>query len=187
VNARRTDPGRRDRLVETVLNLIARDGVAGATYRAVAAAADVPIGSMTYHFPSRDDMLYAAFSHLADTQHARFDRIMAELPDGQDPRERVVELIVTHGEGYGRDLVLSAELYALAVRDERYRALIQNWMEHSRTSLARHFPPELTPMIDALQEGLVLHSHISTERFDVTRVRTAVYRLIGQPGDVTDV
>jgi hypothetical protein len=60
-------------------------------------------------------------------------------------------------------------------------------MERSRTSLARHFPPELTPMIDALQEGLVLHSHISTERFDVTRVRTAVYRLIGQPGDVTAV
>jgi DNA-binding transcriptional regulator YbjK len=56
VNARRTEPGRRDRLVETVLNLIARDGVAGATYRAVAAAADMPIGSMTHHFPTRDDM-----------------------------------------------------------------------------------------------------------------------------------
>ncbi|WP_326553647.1 TetR/AcrR family transcriptional regulator [Micromonospora sp. NBC_01813] len=103
-------------------------------------------------------MLYAAFSHLAYTQHACFDRIIAELPDGEDLRERVVELIVTHGGGYGRDMVLSAELYALAVRDERYRALIQNWMERSRASLARYFPPELAPMIDALQEGLVLHS-----------------------------
>ena len=38
-------------------------------------------------------------------------------------------------------------------------------------------------MIDALQEGLVLHSRISTERFDVARVRTAVYRLIGPLGE----
>lgn len=183
MSARRTEPGRRERLVEAVLDVIAREGSAGATYRAVAAAADVPMGSMTYHFPTRDDMLYAAFTHLADTQHARFDQIMADLPPGQDPRERVVELIVTHGAGYGRDLVLSAELYALAVRDERYRALIQAWMERSRASLARHFPPELAPMIDALQEGLVLHSHISTEPFDVDRVRAAVHRLIGPRPD----
>lgn len=176
---RRTDPGRRERLVDTVLDLIARDGVAGATYRAVAAAADVPIGSMTYHFPTRDDMLLAAFTHLADTMHERFDRIMADLPEGEDPRERVVQLIVTQGAGYGRDMVLSAELYALAVRDERYRVLIQGWMEQSRASLSRHFPAELAPMIDALQEGLVLHSHTSTEPFDEDRVRQAVFRLIG--------
>lgn len=177
--ARRTEPGRRERLIETTLDIIAHKGSSGATYRAVAEAAGVPMGSITYHFPTRDDMLFAAFAHLADTQHARFDAIMANLPTSQDPRERVVELIVTHGAGYGRDMVLSAELYALAVRDERYRSLIQQWMEKSRASLARHFPAELAPIIDALQEGLVLHSHISTEPFDVDRVREAVYRLIG--------
>ncbi|WP_169166618.1 TetR/AcrR family transcriptional regulator [Cellulomonas taurus] len=179
MRARRTDPGRRERLVETVLDLIARDGTAGATYRAVAEAADVPMGSMTYHFPTRDDMLFAAFSHLADTQHARFDRMMAELPAGEDPREAVVRIIVTHGTDYGRDLVLSAELYALAARDPRYRALTQDWMERSRASLARHFPSELAPMVDALIEGLVLHGQLGTEPFDEDRVRTAVYRLVG--------
>ena len=161
-----------------MLDLIARDGSAGATYRSVAEAADVPMGSMTYHFPTRDDMLLAAFGRLAEQMQERFDQIMAEPLEGEDPRERVVQLIATHGAGYGRDMVLSAELYALAVRDERYRVLIQSWMERSRASLRRHFSVEVAPVIDALHEGLVLHSHISTEPFDVDRVRSAVYRLI---------
>jgi DNA-binding transcriptional regulator YbjK len=185
---RRTDPDRRERILDAVLDLIARDGSAGATYRSVAEAADVPMGSMTYHFPTRDDMLLAAFERLADQMHRRFDQIMAEPLKGEDPRERVVQLIVTQGAGYGRDMVLSAELYALAVRDERYRVLIQSWMERSRASLRRHFSADAAPVIDALQEGLVLHSHISTEPFDVDRVRSAVYRLIeptpAPPADV---
>ncbi|GAB3259478.1 TetR/AcrR family transcriptional regulator [Kineosporia babensis] len=178
---RRSDPHRRERIIEAALDLIAQHGAPGATYRTVAAAADVPLGSMTYHFPTRDDMLLAAFQRLADDQWARFDRILAELPEGEDPRERVVQLIVTHGEGYGRDMILSAELYALAVRDVRYRELIQGWMNRSRGSLERHFPAELVATIDALQEGLVLHSHISTEPFDIERIRQAVYRLIPEP------
>lgn len=176
---RRTDPDRRERIVEAALEVIAEHGVAGATYRSVAEAADVPLGSMTYHFPTRDDLLHAAFSRLADTMHARFDRILADIGPDEDPREGVVRIITTQGEGYGRDMVLSAELYALAVREPRYRELIQDWMLRSRASLARHFPPELAPMIDALQEGLILHSHISTEPFDADRVRQAVHRLIG--------
>lgn len=179
--SRRTDPDRRDRIVDTLLDVIAVHGTAGATYRTVAEAADVPLGSMTYHFPSRDEMLLAAFERLADTMHARFDRVLAELPDDCDPREGVVQIVVAEGAEHRRDMVLQTELFALAVRDERYRELVQRWMHRSRTSLARYFPAELTPMIDALQEGLVLHSFISTEPFDVERVRAAVHRLIGSP------
>ncbi|MBV1936279.1 TetR family transcriptional regulator C-terminal domain-containing protein [Streptomyces sp. BV286] len=176
---RRTDPERRERIVEAVLDVIAEHGTPGATYRSIAQAADVPLGSMTYHFPTRDDMLLAAFAHLADTMHSRFDQILTTLPPGTDPREGVVRIVVTQGDGHERDMVLVAELYALAVRDPRYRELIQHWMLRSRTSLERHFPAELAPMIDALLEGLVLHSHISTEPFDLDRVRQAVHRLVG--------
>ncbi|GAA0314197.1 TetR family transcriptional regulator [Kineococcus aurantiacus] len=177
--ARRTDPDRRDRIVETVLDVIAEHGTAGATYRTVSAAADVPLGSMTYHFPTRDGMLLAAFTHLADTMHARFDRVLAELPPGSDPREGVVRIIAGEGVEHRRDMVLQTELWTLAVRDERYRELVQQWMSRSRASLARYFPPDLTPVIDALLEGLVLHSWISVEGFDLDRVRAAVRRLTG--------
>ncbi|WP_432542385.1 TetR/AcrR family transcriptional regulator [Kineococcus sp. SYSU DK002] len=179
---RRSDPDRRDRIVEAVLDVVAEHGTQGATYRAVAAAADVPLGSMTYHFPSRDALLLAAFTRLADTVHARFDRVLADLPPGSDPREGVVRIIAGEGVEHRRDMVLQTELWALAVRDERYRELVQQWMQRSRASLARHFPPDLAPMIDALLEGLVLHSWISLEGFDLDRVRAAVRRLTTTPG-----
>ncbi|MCI1650562.1 MAG: hypothetical protein LKI26_07970, partial [Bifidobacterium tibiigranuli] len=42
---RRTDPGRRDRIIDSCLDVIAQVGVAGASHRVVARAADVPLGS----------------------------------------------------------------------------------------------------------------------------------------------
>ena len=44
---RRSEPGRRDRLLQVALEVIIARGVAGATYRLIAEAADVPLGSMT--------------------------------------------------------------------------------------------------------------------------------------------
>jgi len=44
---RRKDPGRRDRIIDACLEVIAEHGVAGTSHRRVAAAAGVPLGSMT--------------------------------------------------------------------------------------------------------------------------------------------
>ncbi len=40
--------------------MIAADGIAGLSHRTVAAEADVPLGSTTYHFGSLDELLVAA-------------------------------------------------------------------------------------------------------------------------------
>ena len=54
------DAGRRDRIIDACLVVIARDGVDGTSMRRVATAAAVPLGSMTYHFTSRDDLVIGA-------------------------------------------------------------------------------------------------------------------------------
>ena len=46
--SRRTEPQRRDRILAATLDTIEERGLSGATYRTIAAAADVPLGSMTY-------------------------------------------------------------------------------------------------------------------------------------------
>lgn len=61
---RRFDPERRDRIIEATLDLISAEGVAGTSHRKVAAVADVPLGSMTYHFAGMDDLLHEAFTRL---------------------------------------------------------------------------------------------------------------------------
>ena len=64
---RRYDPGRRDRIINACLDVIAETGVAGTSHRKVAEAADVPLGSMTYHFSGMNELLHEAFSRFAGT------------------------------------------------------------------------------------------------------------------------
>jgi DNA-binding transcriptional regulator YbjK len=68
-DGRRT--GRRAALLEATLRVVARDGPAGASHRAVATEAGVPLGSTTYYFASRDEMLAEALRHAADQEVAR--------------------------------------------------------------------------------------------------------------------
>jgi len=52
---------RRTTILDATLRLIASDGVDAITHRRVAAAADVPLGSTTYYFESREQLLREAF------------------------------------------------------------------------------------------------------------------------------
>ncbi|MCW2638337.1 MAG: TetR family transcriptional regulator [Dactylosporangium sp.] len=79
--------------------------------------------------------------------------------------------------GSGRDLVLSYELYAAAVRNPALRHVTQGWMERSRRALERHFDPATARALDALIEGLVLHSALSTAPMTTEEIRAAVHRM----------
>src|SRR5574338_50440 len=52
---------RRAAILDATLRLIAMHGVDSITHRRVAAAADVPLGSVTYYFASREELLREAF------------------------------------------------------------------------------------------------------------------------------
>src|SRR4029079_12258226 len=111
---RRYDPRRRDRIIEVCLDVIAEVGVAGVSHRRVAAAADVPLGSMTYHFTSMDELLREAFNRFARTVSDRFEQRMNEAHSSAAAERAVVLLITEDVFGSPRDLVLSHELYTLA-------------------------------------------------------------------------
>lgn len=69
----RTDPQRRERILAATLDHIADEGVAGVSHRKIAARADVPLGSMTYHFSGIDELLREAFTRFADQIVAVFE------------------------------------------------------------------------------------------------------------------
>ena len=65
---RRNDPGRRDRIIDACLDVIAEVGVAGTSHRRVADAAGVPLGSMTYHFTGMNELLHEAFTRFGTVE-----------------------------------------------------------------------------------------------------------------------
>ena len=89
---RRSDPSRRDRIIDACLDVIAREGVAGTSHRRVAAEADVPLGSMTYYFTGMDELLTEAFTRFADRAAADVERRVSECRTVEDARTVVADL-----------------------------------------------------------------------------------------------
>lgn len=157
MSARRHDPTRRDRIIESALTVIAQHGVAGTTHRKVAVQADVPLGSMTYHFADMDELLREAFTRYANRIAQRYTDRMAEASSTEDLVTATVDL-VHHKLGEAPDdLVLTLELYTLAARNPAFRQITHDWMKSSRTSLEAHVDPGTAFELDALIEGLFIH------------------------------
>lgn len=57
---------RRGQLIAAARTALARDGVAKTSLRAVAAEADVPLGTMQYVFPSKEQLLRAVIEDVVD-------------------------------------------------------------------------------------------------------------------------
>lgn len=175
--ARRYDPDRRQRLVDAALGVVAQSGVVGATHRAIARAADVPLGSTTYHFASIDELLAAAFTVHAKQVAQALEERMHAAPDPTAALEALAQHLSGDLLGEDRTLVLAVELYVAAARRPALRAVTQTWMERSRRALELHFDPVTARELDALVEGLVLHQFLSTDPMTPEQVRHALQRI----------
>lgn len=171
---RRYDPDRRDRIVEACTRVIGEVGVAGASTRRIAAAADVPLGSITYHFADMDELLRATFERFARQVSDRFEESMAGATTIAQARQAVVDLMTADVLVDPHELVLTHELYTLAARDPGYRQLTHDWMARSRHALERHFDPPTARILDALIEGLTIHRALDTEHHDLSDLTRAV-------------
>ncbi|MFE1442227.1 TetR/AcrR family transcriptional regulator [Streptomyces sp. NPDC058739] len=175
-----TDPGRRARILDAALDLIAEEGIARVSHRKIAARAGVPLGSMTYHFSGIDELLREAFARFSDHVVAVFDAHLGAPADAAAARQAVADLVHALSDGSRRDLVLTQELYTLATRQPAYRELTHEWMRRSRVHLEKHFDPDTARQLDALIEGLTLHRALSPQPHGraltleaITRITTA--------------
>jgi DNA-binding transcriptional regulator YbjK len=181
VTARRFDPERRDRIIDAAIDCIAALGVAGTSHRKVAERADVPLGSMTYHFANMDELLVEAFTRFSGVISATFVARMGAAPDAAAAIEGVVGLVHDDLQRASREHVLTYELYTLAARRPAFRAITERWMQASRTALELHFSADVARMLDAYIEGAALHVALDStpQARDVTR--RALHALAGAP------
>nr|AEE65504.1 transcriptional regulator, TetR family [uncultured bacterium BAC AB649/1850] len=177
--ARRYDPERKSRIIEAALDVIAEHGVAGTTHRRIAAAADVPLGSLTYHFTGLDDLLDHAFTRHAE----RMSPVYEAHFEGVRTRAQFVDAVtdLIHGDAGAdhRDWAIAYELYSAALRRPALRRVTEAWMRRSRAVLERHVDPVTARGVDALIEGLVMHMILSTATFTRDDTHRIVARTLG--------
>jgi len=78
---------RRRALMEATIDILAKKGVAGATVRAITAAADTSHGLIGHYYASKDELLVAALQHLFDRVAGGVSRAIRAA--GDDPVERL--------------------------------------------------------------------------------------------------
>ncbi len=162
---RRSDPRRRERLVEVALQVIAANGVAAASHRAVAEAADVPLGSTTYYFASLDDLHAAAIQQHVDRVFGLFRTRLDAAVSRHEVLEALVEIVMDQFGVAQATFPVTVELYALAVRKPRFAAITDTWVEQTRVLLAEHMSQEQARAVNAFIEGVTLHNALSRTEF----------------------
>ncbi|WP_036335056.1 TetR/AcrR family transcriptional regulator [Modestobacter caceresii] len=157
--------------MDATIDVIAEHGVAGTTHRLIAAAADVPLGSLTYHFTGLDDLLAQAFTRHAEQMAADYEARFATVGNTAEFVEAVTGLVHADADADERDWAVSYELFLAALRNPALRTVTEWWMQRSRGVLERFVDPTTSRGVDALIEGLVMHKVLSTA--PVSRDQTA--------------
>ena len=129
---------RREQILDATLRVIGKAGREAVTHRAVAEEAGVPLGSTTYYFDSRDDLLGQALEHVARKEIERHLKLGEELRRAKTPRQLadllVNELIV---ESEDRDAYIAEyELWLEAGRRPDLREAATEWCDAVQLAVA---------------------------------------------------
>nr|WP_238350847.1 TetR family transcriptional regulator [Kribbella shirazensis] len=152
-------------MLAATLTVIERDGVAGVSHRAVAAEADVSVASITYHFPTLDDLLVAALRSAAEDLAVELHGRGSEL--GARPADELARLIEHSAvRRRGRTLALY-ELYLYAARRPDLREAAGAWLE-PLTEIARALTadPQKARLLVAALDGLLIQALIGAREVD---------------------
>jgi DNA-binding transcriptional regulator YbjK len=121
-----TNPARRRALTDAAIELLASSGVHGLTHRAVEKQADLPPGTASNYFRSREALLVAAAERIAELHYADTDRAIKQ------PATLV-------------DLLTESLLTAATILRNRYLAIFELQLEAARR-------PVLASVLAGLQD-----------------------------------
>ncbi|MFH8518657.1 TetR/AcrR family transcriptional regulator [Streptomyces gelaticus] len=176
---RRYDPERRDRIIDAAIRVVGAKGIAGLSHRSVAAEADVPLGSTTYHFASLDELLIAALRRSNES----FAEVMRESEALADPESDLAEelagLLGAYFSGGRGRAELEYELYLAALRRPALRPVAAEWTDGTAELLSRRTDPATARALIALMDGICLQVLLTGGEYDEAYAREMLGRIAG--------
>jgi AcrR family transcriptional regulator len=86
----------RARLLDATVELLVERGFAGTTTTLVSERAGVSRGAQLHHFPTKNDLVFAAVSHLTEARAAELAAAVARLPTGPRRTRAVLGMLADH-------------------------------------------------------------------------------------------
>lgn len=150
---RPNDPQRRARILQATIDLIASEGVHATSYRAVAARAGVPLGSVTYYFADLETLIVSAFETLGDGLERLYTAPLRAARDADEAVEVLVAATCGATSPSRDDIRLFTEIYHYAARNPRVADLVRRFQEEALVALRQRFSDPAARAVDALMWG----------------------------------
>ncbi|GAD84756.1 TetR/AcrR family transcriptional regulator [Nocardia asteroides] len=187
----RTNPERRQALLDAAIEVLATEGARGLTFRAVDKQAAVPVGTTSNYFASRDDLLTQAGTRFYEVVQPS-EETMAQVSAGPKTVENIKELmkeVVARLESHRNAYLALLELRLEATRRPELREVLTERVRadldfNVRNHLASGQPgDEASVLLLYLALNWLIVEHLTlpgifTEQQSMELIETAVERAI---------
>lgn len=157
---------RRKQITDALLRLMAEKGYNGASIQAIAKAASLTPGLVHYHFKTKQEILIAAVTQVANVAEQRYLKLLNKATTPRARLEAFLNARLATGKGADRDAVAAwVFIGAEAVRQPEVRMAYEEIMAKQLEILSGHiaefadspFPPKklkaLSGIVLAAMEG----------------------------------
>ncbi|SEO88844.1 TetR/AcrR family transcriptional regulator [Amycolatopsis saalfeldensis] len=175
------DPERRARIAKAAIEVVAERGIEGLTHRAVAAAADVPLGSTTYHFATLDDLLEVALHEAAENNVRELREWEQGLAPDADFAAALAELVMGYIHEQYPHTVVEYDLYVAAMHRPRLRPASAAWDDALIELFRSRTDPLTGRLLAGLFCGLLMQAALAEPQPDDTEIEALFRRAIEGP------
>ena len=158
---------RRRQILDAVLQTIAKEGVDAVTHRRVGKEAGVSNGVVSYHFPTREELIYKSFEYYLGTVEDYLDQV-GWKPGDNMTKGRLLSILtgVVEEDLAGKMTTkVEQELILYASRNRKLAKLFNAWEQSVVDTLAiglkqLHYkrPKEIARILVSLARGFLLES-----------------------------
>lgn len=155
------DPGRRDRIAAAALRVALEQGVGAVSHRNVAAVAQVPLGSTTYHFNGLDDLLTAAMEKAVAAYAEMLVAWSDAIAEGADLADALCDLVEA-GLTDGRERVQAEyELYLTGLRRPALQPVARAWCDMLAIVLGQHVDQVTARELAIVVDGVIVNALVT--------------------------
>jgi DNA-binding transcriptional regulator YbjK len=176
------DPGRPSRILQATLEVIRADGVRAASYRRIASHAGVPLGSVTYYFPTLEGLIVSALDTTRSELEPRYATPLREARTSADVVDVLVDATIGATSPSLADIRLYEEIRHYGARNQEVEDVLRTVEAESLVMLHRVLPDRTALAVNALLWGWWSHRVIHPDRLlDEETVRQAYEALVALP------
>lgn len=153
----------REEVLRQALAILVEEGYRAMTMRRVAGACGMKFGNLTYHFPTKEDLVRELLEAVIASYERAFDEMLG-IAD-PDPKKRLVEYctLILQDIRTKKTTRVFPELWALANHDPFVQARVHDLYRRAQAPLVQIVAEMRPDLPEYVRHSLVLHISFSME------------------------